>query len=444
MQQTPSRPSNCLAPRSSLLAPRPAFTLFELIVAIALSATLLVLIGTAINLYLLRVDASRNEVEQSQLARNVLAMIAADIRATSVYQTQDISAIAQLAAATAAVDVDTIDKSGTFQASALKTLSTLQTKGTLQAANGQSSSSSGTSGSNTSGSNSSGDSSSDSSTSSDQSPTNTVPGLNGSVNELILDVNRLPRSEDLFPPGQQPTAASSSSSSSSAASRPTDGETVRYFIRQGNTVDPSDIAATSLGGAAQQQAGGLVRQTVDQAVRTMAEQGGSSDVLNTGQVLIAPEVVQIEFHYYDATQGQAVDTWSMQDQKTMPSAVEVRIWLAANGAGTSPTNYSSTGPSDGQMYSETIDLPLAAAAGTTASANSSGSNSSDSSSDSNSSGSSSSGGSGQSTSSGSKASGSGTGNQSKGTSSKSGAGNATTPGGGAKNNASTGRKLPGQ
>jgi type II secretory pathway component PulJ len=351
------------------LAPRSAFTLFELIVAIALSATLLVLIGTAINLYLLRVDASRSEVEQSQLARNVLAMIAADIRATSVYQTQDISAIAQLAASTAAVDVDTIDKGGTFQASALKTLSTLQTKGTLQAANGQSSSSSGTSGSN-----SSGDSNSSSSTSGDQSPTNTVPGLNGSVNEVILDVNRLPRSEDLFPPGQQPTAASGSTSSSSAAARPTDGETVRYFIRQGNTVDPSDIAATSLGGAAQQQAGGLVRQTVDQAVRTMAEEGGSSDVLNTGQVLIAPEVVQIEFHYYDATQGQAVDTWSMQDQKTMPSAVEVRIWLAPTGAGASPTNYSSTTQSDGQMYSETVDLPLAAATGATASANSSDSN----------------------------------------------------------------------
>ena len=65
----------------------------------------IILIGTAINLYLLRVDTSRTEVEESQLARNILAMIAADIRATSVYQTQDISAIAQLAAATALEEV---------------------------------------------------------------------------------------------------------------------------------------------------------------------------------------------------------------------------------------------------------------------------------------------------------------------------------------------------
>jgi hypothetical protein len=367
------RQSIKLAPRPSLLAPRRAFTLFELLLAIALSATLLILIGTAINLYLLRVDTSRTEVEESQLARNILAMIAADIRATSVYQTQDISAIAQLAAATATVDADSIDKSGTFQASALKTLSALQSKGTLQATNGQSSSSS----SGSSGSGSSGDSSS-SSGSSNQSPTDTVPGLNGSSTEIVLDVNRLPRTEELFPPDQKPTATSSSSSSVSAAAHRTDAQTVRYFIRQGNAMDPSDITATSLSGTAQQQAGGLVRQTIDQAVRTMAESGGSSDVLDTGQVLIAPEVIHIEFKYYDATQGQAVDTWNMQEQNAMPAAVEVRVWLANTAAGASTVSYSSSStPSDGHMYCETVDLPLAAA--TAAPSSNSSSNSSDSS-----------------------------------------------------------------
>src|SRR4051812_48173185 len=81
---------------------RHGFTLFEVILAIALSATLLTLIGTAINLYLTRVDASRSRVEEAQLARSVLSMIADDIRATSVYQPQDTSAIAQLMAKSAA------------------------------------------------------------------------------------------------------------------------------------------------------------------------------------------------------------------------------------------------------------------------------------------------------------------------------------------------------
>jgi hypothetical protein len=257
---------------------------------------------------------------------------------------------------------------------------------------------------------------------------------------LILDVNRLPRTEDLFPPGQTPTATSDSSSSTSAAARPTDAATVHYFVRQGNAVDPSDIAATSLGGASQQQAGGLVRQKIDQAVRTMAESGGSSDVLNTGQVLIAPEIVHVEFQYFDGT--QAVDTWSMQDQKTVPTAVEVRIWLAASGSSTSSSVYSTTStPTDAQMYSETVDLPLAAATGATASANSSSSTS-----DSNSNGSTTSGGSGQSATSGSKTGSSmsiGTGGKT-GNSLSSFGGNSTSPGGGNTNNNGTGRKAPGK
>ena len=106
------RRRKALALRSSILTPRPAYTLFELILAIALSATLLVLIGTAINLYLVRVDTSRQRVEEAQLARSILAMIAADLRATAVYQPQDTSAVAQLAANAAAFDVDEIDQPG--------------------------------------------------------------------------------------------------------------------------------------------------------------------------------------------------------------------------------------------------------------------------------------------------------------------------------------------
>ena len=55
---------------------------------------LLTLIGTAINLYLMRSMPSRTRVEEAQLARSILAMIADDIRATTVYQPQDTSAIA--------------------------------------------------------------------------------------------------------------------------------------------------------------------------------------------------------------------------------------------------------------------------------------------------------------------------------------------------------------
>ncbi len=50
---------------------RAGFTLFELILAIALSAVLLTLIGMAINLYLMRVDTDRTRVEEAQLVQRV-------------------------------------------------------------------------------------------------------------------------------------------------------------------------------------------------------------------------------------------------------------------------------------------------------------------------------------------------------------------------------------
>jgi prepilin-type N-terminal cleavage/methylation domain-containing protein len=57
------------------MPPRRAFTLFELILAIALSATLLALIGTAINLYLIRVDAGRKMVFDSFIDRLLLYLL---------------------------------------------------------------------------------------------------------------------------------------------------------------------------------------------------------------------------------------------------------------------------------------------------------------------------------------------------------------------------------
>src|SRR3954454_12013261 len=97
-------------PRLGRPTSRRGFTLFEVILAIALAAVLLTLIGTAINLYLVQVDAGRTRVEEAQLARSILSMIADDIRGTTVYKPQDTSGIAQLMAKSAAFNVDDVDK----------------------------------------------------------------------------------------------------------------------------------------------------------------------------------------------------------------------------------------------------------------------------------------------------------------------------------------------
>lgn len=317
------------------------FTLFELILAIALSATLLGLIGTAINLYLRQVEGSRTDVEQAQLARSILAMIADDIRATTIYQTQDTSSVEALAASAAEFDVDDIDSEDTSAGMG----------SSLGGGAGQDS-----------------DSEQDNSPSEQTSSTNEQvqfssalePGLNGLLSELILDVARLPRLDELFPPAAEQAATTPTANLNTP--RPSDVKSVRYFVRPGQRLSASDAATTSLDQAAQMQWGGLVRQTLDRAMRDMAEQSGNAALLETGQELIAPEVVHLEFRYFDGT--SAWQQWEMQQMQTLPLAVEVRIWLATDDAepGQHSPASSSAPPasvlSGSQMYSETVALPL--------------------------------------------------------------------------------------
>lgn len=336
---------------------RTAFTLFELILAIALSATLLALIGTAVNLYLVRMDTGRMRVEEAQLARSILDKIAADIRATTVYQTQDISSVEQLAqqAADGQNIIAQFSGQGQFTQSGLGAPSTPGTTSTPSGTTGEATT--GSSSPTTGGSSTSGGFSSDGS-----SPTGLQPGLNGLTNELMLDVIELPRLDEMYPTVPQQASSFATAAAAAALPKPSDSKSVRYFIRQGATVDASDPAATLLSPEQQLKVGGLVRQTVDRAIRQMAEQTANSQVLNSGQVLLAPEVTQIQFVYFDGT--QVLNEWNMSQSGAMPTAVDVRIWIAPDPIEAA----ASEVPLEPRMYSQTVELPLAQAAGASASA----------------------------------------------------------------------------
>ncbi len=334
---------------------RPGFTLFELILSIALSAVFLSLIGMAINLYLKRVDASRSRVEEAQIARSVLAMIADDIRATTIYQPQNTSAIAQLMASNAAFDVDSIDKAksaglgtpggtgGVGGVGASSTVASIASSSTSQTSTGNSSSNS-------------------------SETDNTLPlGVNGSLDELYVDPARLPKQEELFTTttgytnAPSPTAdGAAGGSTSSGVAPPTDLKNVHYFVRPGDAVEPGSAGSTSLDPAAQLRAGGLVRQEIPRAARLFAEQNGGSDVLDSGEVLIAPEVVHIEFRYFDGS--QITDTWDMKEQKALPVAIEVCVWVRSSAAADQPitsTFDASALASSSREYRQRVYLPMA-------------------------------------------------------------------------------------
>ena len=241
---------------------RSAFTLFELILAIALSATLLALIGTAINLYLLRMDAGRTRVEEAQLARSILSTIAADVRATTTYQTQDISAIAQLAASAATVRrrrnrsirrvpgrSDSARRAAPARPTPREARWVRRLPRRLLSAAAKSST--------------------------------TAIGPRSQRHARRIDSRRGPLAAARRVVAGRAAAARPQLGDGSATNvpRPSDVKTVRYFLREGTAIDPSDLAATSLAPDAQRRAGGLVRQTIDRAVRQMAEQAGNSQLL---------------------------------------------------------------------------------------------------------------------------------------------------------------------
>jgi hypothetical protein len=199
----------------------------------------------------------------------------------------------------------------------------------------------------------------------------TMPlGLNGTLTELNVDATRLPRREELFatvtgyrnaPLGVQNGAGGTAASMASAANltRPSDLKTVRYFIRQGQQVERGSAAATSLDPAAQLQAGGLVRQEIPRNMRVWAEQSGSSGVLESGQALLAPEVVHIEFRYFDGT--QVVEYWDMRERNALPVAIEVKVWIVpATEADTTTANRFNPGnpANNAHLYQQTVYLPM--------------------------------------------------------------------------------------
>lgn len=336
--------------------PFSGFTLFELIIAIALAAVLLALIGTAINLYLTRTDRDRTRVEEAQLARSVLTMIADDIRAATFYQKQDTSAIAALMAAGTPYDTDDFDKARVATVAAGKA-GGLNSPGKLTALGG---SASGAAASGTG----SGSSASGASAGGDQESDDTMPlGLSGETNELWVDATRLPRQEELFATvtgyTNAPSAASSNpggsggSTSGADINPPADLKTVHYFVRQGNVVDPGSVAATSLAPDAQASAGGLVREEVGRRMRVFAEQSGTSSGATSGAALIAPEVTQIQFKYYDGT--QLTDTWDMKQLKKLPMAIEVAVWIRDTRDGMADPMASS------RVYRQVVNLPMAVA-----------------------------------------------------------------------------------
>ncbi len=283
---------------------RGAFTLLELILSLALTAVIAGLIGGLIQLYLVNQQTGRDSVRQAQMARAILNMIAEDVRTTVRYQQFDTSGLMQL------LSTDTGSGGGGGGASG-----------------GASAGGGGSGGGAPSGGAPSGGGGAPSAPAASEAaapvaPASLPPGIYGSSTSIEIDLSRLPRPDEYYP-------KFGNTSTGTLGDMPSDVKTVGYYVQ----APRNDGVQDSLGQLSQQAAslnsnavsainGGLVRRSVDRAVTQYAYEVGQSDqLLRTGD-LIAPEVLAVEFQYFDGAAWQI--QWDGSTQG-LPQVVKITI-----------------------------------------------------------------------------------------------------------------------
>ena len=233
---------------------RAAFTLLEVVLAIGLTATLLALLSTAIDLYLNRVETTRSKVEAAQVARTLLNRMAEDIRAVRYYAPK---------------------RSGAAAGSGVGSNS--QTESAAQ-----------------------------------------VVGLFGTQSELRVD--RMARWN-----WQRMTREVDATEITPAELMPL---SVRYSYGDGKTMLANELAASGL--AAENApltgyAGLYHQQTPTAAAKYQASATGVNLTTLSGSSpeLLAPEVLGIEFAYFDGQQW--LDSWDSAASNGLPVAVEIEL-----------------------------------------------------------------------------------------------------------------------
>jgi|JI9StandDraft_1071089.scaffolds.fasta_scaffold02305_5 type II secretory pathway pseudopilin PulG len=335
---------------------RRAYTLLELLLALALTVLVSGLVGMLLQIYYKSSELSQSEVRQAQIARNLLRMIADDLRSVVRYQEFDDSTLSSVLSASAggaaggmssdssgASSGDSSGASSGGSSSAGASPGTGTSGGASMGGGSTSSGGSAMGGSSSSSPSSSGSTGSSttsdtSSSSSEDTAANTTdlaasttppptPGLYGNQYELMVDVSRLPRPDQYY--SQQ-----MSSLSTQMPDVPSDIKSVLYYVQtSGNSMGIQDpLQSGSLTGIAVEPTaeeaikagGGLVRRQLDRAVTQWANDQGQSDrLMRTGE-LLASEVVSLEFNYYDGTQW--LTQWD-SSQQNLPLVVKIQLGM---------------------------------------------------------------------------------------------------------------------
>lgn len=308
------------------------FTLLEVLLTLAMSVVLMVLIGGVLQFYARDMTDADLEVRQVQLAAAVMQMIEDDLRAAQHTQPVDTSGLKSLLASAAAVGGSGSGGGGSGGSNSEDDLSAA-------------------------GVDSETDTAEQDSTMTDTASLNLTsgvavlqtPGLVGNQTQIQLDVSRLPRLEEYVSMLNQQTGGFDDV--------PSDLKTVAYYVQAGGITGGVDDPLSPAGGSAAQARGGLVRRSLDRAVTMQAATTGSVSRLGQTGELLAPEIVAIEFAYWDGATWQI--EWNSDAYGELPLAVRISVGMRDPTATGSQGSAAAAGEAATRTFTHIVRLPLA-------------------------------------------------------------------------------------
>ena len=268
---------------------RRGMTLLELILALSLTVMLMAAIGMAVDLSLRTLNRRRGDVEEANLAQAILQLMANDIRAAIAYDPVDFSGVPSLTEGMEGMLPDELGGELPVEGEDPLPEETIVE----------------------------GEEEQQDIVESVAPPT--IPGLRGDSYVLQVDVSRLPRPDQydmmLANPGVVRTDILS------------DVKSVTYYLQSAglltNDVGQQPEAVAELGGT------GLIRRELDRAVAAWAQINGTTNTLEGNAKVIAPEVVYLEFSYFDGF--ELLYEWDSEVNEGLPVAVRIVIGLQRGG-----------------------------------------------------------------------------------------------------------------
>ena len=183
-----------------------------------------------------------------------------------------------------------------------------------------------------------------------------MPGVYGNQYELQIDVSRLPRIDQM--------ERLLITDDPQLIHRVSDMTTVGYYVGQPGIWGGMESTSAETGDSS-----GLIRRTLDRAVAQWAAENGGQALLTDSDQLVAPEVIAIEFRYFDGIEWTT--SWDSEARAGLPLAVEIALMMAVPdeeaSAAVTPlqppvllnSTTTTTGADEDSIYRLIVQLPVA-------------------------------------------------------------------------------------